>query len=132
MKATHATLVRRGWRTVAFKTFFVADLANLESRGWFLSRRHVVLFSLEIFPVLFVGKYRCLVGNLPIVADRQGVALIAASRRWDRLPGREHSASGSHGERDNAGNEDLIFHEFSPVGKMKTAVALSPHNERIA
>lgn len=119
MKATHATLVRGGWRTVALKTIFISDFANFESRGGFFNGRHVVLFSLEIFPVLFVGKYRCLVGHLPIVADRQGVALIAASRRWNRLPGGEHGASGSHGESYNAGNEEWSFHEFSPVVRWK-------------
>ena len=81
VKASAATLVGGSWRAVALKTLFVRNLADFKVGSGLFNVGKVVLFTLKIFPVFFVAQHGSLIGHMPIVIDRQGMALIT-SPRW--------------------------------------------------
>ena len=102
------------WRAVALKTFFICSLADFKfGRGFFYVRK-IVFLGLKIFPVFFVVEHGRLIGDLPIIIDRQGMTLVTPSRWGNCLPGRKHGAAGTERESRCAGNNDEFFHELSP------------------
>lgn len=116
MKASAATFMSGCWRAVALETLFVRNLAYFKGRCGFFNIRQVVLFFLEIFTVFFIAEHGGLIGDMPIVVDRQGVALVTSSRGGNCLPGGKHSAAGTENESRRAGKYDEFFHElFSKV-----------------
>jgi hypothetical protein len=102
---------------VALKTFFVCSLADFKcGRGLFHVRK-IVFLTLEIFPVFFVVEHGRLIGDRPIIADRQGMALVTPSRWGNCFPGGKHGAAGTESESRSAGNNNEFFHELSPEAR---------------
>jgi len=110
MKASAATFMSGCWRAVALETLFVRNLADFKGGSGLFSVRQVVLFFLKIFTVFFIAEHGGLVGDMPIVADRQGMALVTSSRRRNCLPGGKHSAADTEGESRGKGNYNEFFH----------------------
>jgi len=112
VKASAAALMGGCWRAVALKTLFVGNLADFKVGRGLFNMGKVVLFALKIFPAFFVAQHGSLIGHMPIVIDRQGMALITATRRGNCLPGRKHGASGTESESGGADKYKEFFHEL--------------------
>jgi len=116
MKTSAAAFMSGCWCAVALETLFVRNLANFKGGCRFFNVRQVVLFFLKIFTVFFIAEHGGPIGDLPIVVDRQGMALVTSSRRGNCLPGGKHGAADTESESRCAGNYSEFFHElFSKV-----------------
>ena len=93
MKAPLPLTMGWGGRLVAFEALLFLNLFCFQRRYLVTCGRCVVGRGLECQAPLFVSNICRLVCNLPIGADRHGVALVTASRRRDAFPGSEHSAT---------------------------------------
>ena len=100
VKAPLSFLVGCIGRFMALEAAELLDLAQFHSGIWLGRIGHVVVFSLKILLITLVIEDRCSVGNLPVIADGNGMALVTSSRGGYRSPGAEHgtTATENHGQ----------------------------------
>lgn len=92
MKSTFSFSMSGCRRFVAIETLQFADLFCFQRSGLFFLFSQIVFVSLEIRPPAPVRQINRFIGNLPVGGDCYCVALVAAARSRDTLPGAEHGA----------------------------------------
>ena len=114
VKTAFAFTVRLVWRFVAIETGQLFNHLFFQGRLLLALQGQVVLGCLEGKPRTFIRHIGCLIRDLPVGADRHGMALVTTAWRRYALPGAEHGASGHVHEKPKGDDDNEIFQDAAP------------------